>query len=96
MDKNYLSVDHKTPVNEVTAMAMSRENDKLYDFIVVTEEEKHIGVVTIKDLLQKTTELEVTTAKQENPLTGMPGNLIIEQRLTQCIDSKCEYSVCIF
>lgn len=93
MDKNYLSVDYRTPVSVVSSMAMSRSINKLYDFIVVTEDEKYIGVVTIKDLLQKTTEIEISTAKHQNPLTGLPGNLVIEQMLNKCILSNMEYSI---
>lgn len=93
MDKSYLSVDYKTPVSLVSTMAMSRSNDKLYDFIVITEDGKYIGAVTIKDLLQKTTEIEVSAAKHQNPLTGLPGNLIIEQKLNQCLTSNNQYSV---
>jgi diguanylate cyclase (GGDEF)-like protein len=93
MDRNYLSVDYKTPVSLVSSLAMSRSSDKLYDFIVVTEDEKYVGVVTIKDLLKKTTELEITAAKHQNPLTGLPGNLIIEQKLNQIVGGDSPYSV---
>ncbi|MHB1393980.1 MAG: EAL domain-containing protein [Clostridia bacterium] len=60
MDRNFLSVDYKTPVSVVSSLALSRPNDKLYDFIVVTEDDKYIGTVTIKDLLRKTTEIEIS------------------------------------
>ncbi|MDW5298765.1 MAG: GGDEF domain-containing protein [Sedimentibacter sp.] len=93
MDKNFLSVDYKTPISEVSSIAMSRPINKLYDFIVVTENEKYIGTVTIKNLLQKTTEIEVSTAKHQNPLSGLPGNLIIEQMLAQCLACTEEYSI---
>lgn len=93
MDFNFLSVDYKTPVSLVSSMAMSRSNDKLYDFIVITEDEKYIGAVTVKDLLQKTTEIEISTAKHQNPLTGLPGNLLIEQKLNQSITGHHDYSV---
>jgi diguanylate cyclase (GGDEF)-like protein len=93
MDKDYLSVDYKTSVRSVSSMAMSRPSDKLYDFIVVTEDEKYIGVVTIIDLLRKTIEIDVSTAKHQNPLTGLPGNVIIEQKLGQCINGGHQYSV---
>ena len=69
------------------------ESDKLYDFIVVTENDKYIGTVTIKDLLQKTSEIEVSAAKHQNPLTGLPGNLIIEQKLQHCVANTSKYSV---
>jgi len=93
MDRDFLSVDFKTPISTVASIAMLRPYCKLYDFIVVTEDNKYIGTVTIKDLLQKTTEIEVTLAKHQNPLTGLPGNLLIEQRLNHCLVSKSEFSV---
>jgi len=96
MDKGFLSVDHKTPISIVSSIAMSRANDKLYDFIVVTKDNKYIGTVTVKDLLKKTTELEVTAAKHQNPLTGLPGNMDIEQRISHCITSSASYSVAYF
>ena len=53
IDKDFLSVDYKTPVSVVPSMAMLRENDWLYDFIVVTENDKYLGIVKIKELLIK-------------------------------------------
>lgn len=96
MDTNFLSVDCKMPVNIVSSKAMSRSNDRLYDFIVVTEDEKYSGVITIKDLLQKAIEIEVSEAKHQNPLSGLPGNLVIEQKLKQCVESDMDYSVVYF
>ncbi|MFA9423681.1 MAG: GGDEF domain-containing protein [Sedimentibacter sp.] len=93
MDKEFLHVEYDIPVNVVSTLAMGRSNEKLYDFIVVTENDKYVGTVTIKDLLQKTTELEVSTAKHQNPLTGLPGNIIIEQSLNQLVLNFSEYSV---
>lgn len=93
MDKDFLAVDCKAPVNNVSAAAMAREHDKLYDFIVVKKEGKYLGTVTIRDLLKKTTEIEIVAAKHQNPLTGLPGNLLIEQRLRQCISNNEKYSV---
>jgi GGDEF domain-containing protein len=92
MDRNFLSVDCKTPVNTVSSAAMARESDKLYDFIVVKRDDEYLGTVTIRDLLKKTTELEVAAAKHLNPLSGLPGNLVIEHRLQQCVNSG-NYSV---
>lgn len=93
MDQEFLSVDHKVPINFVSSLAMARPNNKLYDFIVITEEDKYKGTVTIKDLLLKTTEIEISMAKHQNPLSGLPGNVMIEQKLSQCISSDQEYSV---
>lgn len=96
MDREFLTVDARTHINKVSTLSMSRPNDKLYDFIVVTENQKYMGVITIKNLLQKTTQIEITAAKHQNPLSGLPGNLVIEQRLMQCLTNHKKYSVAYF
>lgn len=93
MDKDFMSVDCGTPVSIVSAKAMARANDRLYDFIVVKKQGKYLGTVTIRDLLTKATEIEIAAAKHQNPLTGLPGNLIIEENLQQCISSGKSYSI---
>jgi len=93
MDKSFLCVDFETPVSHVANLAMSRSNKNLYDFITVTKEGKYLGTVTIKDLLQKVMEIEVNSAKHQSPLTGLPGNILIEQELIQCITHKDQYTV---
>ncbi len=96
METDFLSVDVSTPVSQVSLLAMTRTNDKLYDFIVITENGKYVGIVTIKDLLQKTTQIEISAAKHQNPLSGLPGNMIIEQKISQCILNDSKYSVAYF
>ncbi|EST11427.1 GGDEF domain-containing protein [Sporolactobacillus laevolacticus] len=93
MDSDFISVDYRMPINEVSKIAMSRAQEKLYDFIVVTKNDKYLGTVTIKDLLQKTTEIEVIKAKYENPLTGLPGNLVIEQKMKQYLLEKKTFGI---
>ena len=93
MERDFMSVDCKTPVNTVSSVAMSREQEKLYDFIVVKKNGCYLGTVTIRDLLQKTTEIEVAAAKHQNPLTGLPGNLMIEQKLRHCIQVNDKYTI---
>jgi diguanylate cyclase (GGDEF)-like protein len=93
MDTDFLAVDFETPIGTVSSMAMSRSIKNLYDFIVVTREDKYLGTVTIKDLLQKVMEIEVYSAKHQSPLTGLPGNVLIEQELIRCIISEKAYTV---
>lgn len=93
MKSDFLVVDAKTAIGDVSSMAMSRKMEDLYDFIVVTQEDKYFGTVTVKDLLQKTTELEINSAKQQNPLTGLPGNQLIENRIMQSIAKNSPYTI---
>jgi len=96
MNTSFLSVDYKMPIDMVIKLAMARTNDTLYDFVTVTKDSKYYGIVTIKDLIEKTIEIEVDNARHSNPLTGLPGNVIIEQNLEKCISSKAEYCVLYF
>jgi EAL domain-containing protein (putative c-di-GMP-specific phosphodiesterase class I)/GGDEF domain-containing protein/CBS domain-containing protein len=93
MCRNFLSVESNTSISEVSYHAMSRLSENLYDFIVITENSKYIGTVTIKDLLRKATEIEVDNAKHQNPLSGLPGNRVLEQKLNQCIRGSRAYSI---
>lgn len=93
MDKDFLCVDHKKTISAVSHIATLRNQDNIYDFIVVTKNNKLLGTVSVKDLLQKITEIEILNAKYQNPLSGLPGNIEIEQKLQWCIDSQSDNSV---
>ncbi|MFZ5966617.1 MAG: GGDEF domain-containing protein [Bacillota bacterium] len=96
MDKQPLIVDYQTPLDRVSELAMQRDKDSLYDYIIVTQKGKYHGIVTVKDLLQKTTEIQLNRAKFSNPLTGLPGNILIEKEITNVITKHAPYAVLYF
>lgn len=83
MDRSPLIVDFYSTVTEVAKAAMSRIDENLYDYVIVTKENLYYGIVTIKSLLDFTTMLECNYAKELNPLTSLPGNAVIERHLTE-------------
>lgn len=95
-DRDFLQVDAKTSISSVAKIAMEREVDDLYDFIVVKEEDKYLGIVTIQDLLKKAMEIEVDLAKSANPLTGLPGNIVIDQKVKSSVESGDKYTFFYF
>ncbi|MFZ5973915.1 MAG: GGDEF domain-containing protein [Bacillota bacterium] len=88
-----LIVEYKTPIDVVSKLAMSREPNNVYDSLVVTKNAEYYGIVTVKDLLEKYTEMEINYARHLNPLTGLPGNVSIENKLNECLDSAGDYTV---
>lgn len=96
MDQNPLIVDYKTPLDQVSDIAMSRKDDALYDYIIVTNHGAYHGIATVKDLLQKTTEIQLERAIYASPLTGLPGNNMIEQKLRQMVAARHDYAVMYF
>jgi diguanylate cyclase (GGDEF)-like protein len=93
MDNRPLCVEYDTTINIVSKLAMTRSIENLYDCIIITNNDSYYGIVTIKDLLEKTTQLEINYAKHLNPLTGLPGNIIIEHELEKHIGNNHEFSV---
>lgn len=85
MSRDFMCVDVETPIDLVAKTAMQRTVDRLYDFITVTKGERYFGIVTVRDLLMKTIEIEIVNAKHLNPLTELPGNLMIEKHLEKCL-----------
>jgi len=93
MDKNPLVVDAGLPLDAVSHLAMGRANDSKYDFIIVTENDQYVGSVSITHLLNNVTNLQVRCATNANPLTGLPGNLLIDQKLKSMVEKGVPFAV---
>lgn len=96
MSTSFLVVESTTSIRKVAQLAMARPNEKTYDFITVIKGGQYFGIVTVKELLQKSMELEVNYAKHLNPLSGLPGNIMIEQEIKKCINSSSAYALLYF
>lgn len=91
MDHSPLIVDYYTPINVVSEKAMSRPDKNTYDNIIVTKNSKYTGIVSVKKLLQYAISFEKDYARELNPLTQLPGNVIINRVLSDTItlDKTC-------
>jgi diguanylate cyclase (GGDEF)-like protein len=96
MERKPLIVDYHTPLEQVSKAALARSEDDIYDYIIVSRNGEYFGTVTVKRLLEKTSQLELNRAKHSNPLTGLPGNVIIEEKLKQLLNTAGEFSVIYF
>lgn len=88
MNRDFLMLDYSTPIEVVSKMALARPIDSLYNAVVVTQNGKYLGVVTVKELLETAITLQVTRAVDANPLTGLPGNVVIERSVSESIQSE--------
>lgn len=93
MDKTPLVVDYNASLSSVAKAAMSRKESNLYDYMVITENGKYRGITTVKRLLEHTTDLELNYARHLSPLTGLPGNLLIEREINNLVSSSNDYAV---
>ncbi|HWQ61993.1 MAG TPA: GGDEF domain-containing protein [Negativicutes bacterium] len=93
MDKEPLIVDAGLSLEAVSRQAMAREEAKQYDLIIVTKDGRYLGTVSIIDLLRHITDRQIRSAANANPLTGLPGNLAIEERLKKLVIRNDPFAV---
>jgi diguanylate cyclase (GGDEF)-like protein len=96
IESNPLVVSKDTPVSKVAQMVASRTDEDLEDFIIVTHENNYYGVVNIRRLLENMARIQIEQAKNSNPLTGLPGNLVIEFEMKQRLEALSVFSVLCF
>jgi GGDEF domain-containing protein len=70
MCRSFLCVDFQTPIDIVVRVAMQRDPEKIYDFITVTRDGKYNGIVTVKDLLEKSIQIEVVRTNHFSSATN--------------------------
>ena len=96
MERKPLIVEYDTPLEQVSKSAVTRGADDIYDYIIVVKNGQYYGMTTVKHLLVKTSQLEINRAKYANPLTGLPGNVIIEEKLKHYLEFAAEFAVLYF
>jgi len=93
MDDHPMIVNLYDSVEIVSKMAMERELSKRYNCIIVEKDEEYFGIVSIRNLLDKLSALQIEHAKNLNPLTALPGNPNIESEIIARINSDKPFSV---
>lgn len=91
MNNNPLIVDYYSSITNLSTAAMERPDDNTYDYIIVTRDFNYYGMVSVKKLLETATRIETSYARTLNPLSGLIGNIVIEDTLNEIIlyDNNC-------
>lgn len=93
MDRQPLIVDANLPLEAVSRQALDRPEAKHYDLIIVTRDGRYLGTVSILELLRHITDRQLRSAANANPLTGLPGNLVIEEKLKRLIGRSDPFAI---
>ncbi|MGM0543849.1 MAG: bifunctional diguanylate cyclase/phosphodiesterase [Pseudomonadota bacterium] len=57
------------------------------DFVIVNDDGEYMGMGNIVDLLREITAIQVRQARHANPLTGLPGNILINETLSRYLNA---------
>lgn len=90
-----LIFEKHTPLDEVSKRLTHAPGPHPEEFII-TDHGLFVGKGTLLDLLRKITELRVNTARYTNPLTLLPGNVLIGQALDEQLSHPLEFCVACY
>ena len=90
--KKPLVFEFNTPLEEASLRILERSDAEIYDSVIVIKNGSYIGLVQIRDVLAKITDQKISLAVQANPLTGLPGNHIIQEEVESRLQSNTIFS----
>ena len=93
---NMLLIREDTDLRVLGKLAMARREEDIYDpVVVIGEDGRLVGTISMKKVIHKAFDTEVRYATSANPLTGLPGNQVISVWLEELL-LKAEYSIVYF
>lgn len=96
LDDNFIIVERHTRLETVSQQVTQRNRSHLEEDFIITENGCYFGVGQVIDLLKMITEMQIKSAQNSNPLTGLPGNVLIQEHLDQLIQNKKPFVTCYF
>ncbi|EHL09119.1 diguanylate cyclase domain protein [Desulfitobacterium hafniense DP7] len=87
MNNKQLLIEDTTPIEVASSLAMARPDAHLYDGIVVVQQQKPIGMIRVASLIKAMSDTQLQIAQGASPLTGLPGNIAIEQEIKRRLNS---------
>lgn len=94
MDPAPLVVDGYTSIRELGAIMIGAEHHHLANGFIITENDLYLGIGTGHDLMRAITDMQLSAARHANPLTQLPGNILIDDQIEQLLTSKTPFYVC--
>ncbi|SDN86932.1 diguanylate cyclase (GGDEF) domain-containing protein [Halomonas shengliensis] len=85
MDTQMVVVEERLPLELLSARVTEAPEGLAEDFVIVDSLGRYRGIGHIIDLLREITALQVRSARQANPLSGLPGNQAVQQVLAECL-----------
>lgn len=86
--------DKRATLEEMAQLCAGEHPHALADGFVITDAGRYIGLGTGADLLRAITEFRMEAARYANPLTFLPGNILLNQHIDRLIAAGCSFHAC--
>lgn len=96
MDNNPIMADMRLPLKTLSQLITSQDENNQHGMFIITNKGQYRGVGSLMDLLRQITDLQLTSARHANPLSGLPGNVPISEQTKEAIKHELDVVVCYF
>lgn len=93
MDQEPLIVEQSISLTELARLMTACERRQLDDGFIITEQGCYLGIGTGREFIRTMTELQLNAARHANPLTGLPGNVPIQEAMSQLLAEQEDFTV---
>jgi diguanylate cyclase (GGDEF)-like protein len=94
MTREAIQIDARARLDQVSRLVTARSELRQRDDFIITRNGLYLGLGRTIDLLKQITAQQIQTAKQSNPLTGLPGNREIQTHLSQWLACRRAFVAC--
>lgn len=94
MDTSPLVVDKGISIEELSNLVVEAEQRYLSDGFIITDQGGYAGMGTGHALIREITQLRIRAARYANPLTGLPGNVPINEHIDSLLRDKQVFYAC--
>ena len=93
MDSDPVVVDISMSLVELSRLITGCQSGHRGDAFIITENGDYKGCARFMDLLRVMTDLKMKSAQYANPLSGLPGNVPIQNTIQGLLEQQCDFVV---
>lgn len=96
MDADPLIVDKATRMTELSELVVNKGKAAFTQGFIITSEGRYLGLGSGFDLMREVTEMQIVAARYANPLTGLPGNVPIQEHMERLLINEQTFVTAYF
>ncbi|HWR76377.1 MAG TPA: GGDEF domain-containing protein [Thiobacillus sp.] len=96
MDADPLIVDKATRMTELSELVVKKGKAAFTQGFIITSEGRYLGVGSGFDLMREVSEMQIVAARYANPLTGLPGNVPIQEHMERLLVNEQTFVTAYF
>ena len=96
MDPEPLIVDKATRMTELSELVVEKGKAAFTQGFVITSGGLYLGLGSGFDLMREVTEMQIVAARYANPLTGLPGNVPIQEHMERLLANEQTFVTAYF